>query len=65
MLRGAGDPFFDKFLDLEIYQVSTIVKFVFYQKGWESPIHLETPKIKNKHRQVNGCSKIFFALVGC
>ena len=35
MLRGAGDPFFSKFLDLEIYQDSTIVKFVFLPKRVE------------------------------
>ena len=28
MLRGAGDPLLDFFLDLEIYQDSTIAKFV-------------------------------------
>ena len=32
MLRGAGDPFFSKFLDLEIYQDSAIVKFVLLPK---------------------------------
>ena len=32
MLRGAGDPFFSKFLDIDIYQDSTIVKLVFLPK---------------------------------
>ena len=46
MLRGAGHPFFSKFLDLEIDQDSIILKFVFYPKGWGSPIDLETPKFQ-------------------
>ena len=33
MLRGAGAPISCPFLDLEIHQDSTIVQFVFYQKG--------------------------------
>ena len=45
MLRGGGDAFLD-FLDLEIYQDSTIVKFRFYQKGGETPIVLTHAKFK-------------------
>ena len=47
LLRGAGDPFVSKFLELKIHQDSTIVKFAFYQKGWEKPIELETQPFQN------------------
>ena len=45
VLRGAGDPFFSKFLDLEIYQDSTIVKIVFLPKRLGKPRRIGDTKI--------------------
>ena len=45
MLRGAGDPFFSKFLDLEIYQDSTIVKFASLPKRLGKPDRCGDTKI--------------------
>ena len=40
-------PFSIKFLDIKIYQDSTIVNSRFLTKKWESSIDLDTPKFKN------------------
>ena len=47
MLRGAGEPFFSKFLDLEIDQDSTIVKFSFLPKRVGKPDRFRDLQISN------------------
>ena len=54
MWRGAGDPLLELFLDLEIYQDSTIVKFCFVGKHLGETDRLDPRKI-NIIQQCSTC----------
>ena len=63
MLRGAGVPFFSKFLDLEIDQDSTIVKLCFLQKTGK-PDRIGDATFLIVSAKSLGFQTYFFELVG-